>query len=115
MSERDSAGAPSVQEVMLRDPLEPVTRKERLYLLAVSSVGLFVEYTGLVPTKISALGIEFPKTNQNALLYVLALIILYFLAAFVIYAVARRREPVSATRERIVSPLPGRGREKARP
>ena len=88
MSDRNQAGTPSFGEVLLQDPLQPVTRKERLYLLAVSTVGLFIEYTGLVPTKVSALGIEFGKTNQNALLYVLALIILYFLVAFILYATA---------------------------
>ncbi len=57
-------------------------------LLAVSVLGVVLVKTGLVPTKISALGVEFDKTNQQALLGVLALVSLYFFIAFIIYAAA---------------------------
>jgi hypothetical protein len=100
MSEgRPRGESPSYAEVLVRDPLSPVTRRERLFLLAVRAVGIFVEYTGLVPTRVSPLGIELGRTNQNALLYVHALIIAYFLVAFVVYAAAdflARRGPSSA-------------------
>jgi amino acid permease len=42
--------------------------------------------TGLVPSKISALGLEFSQTDQKSLLSILALITLYFVAAFILYA-----------------------------
>ena len=70
----------------LRDPLSEITRKERLYLLGISTVGITIEYTGLIPSEITTLGIKFGQANQNALLYILALVIAYYLAAFVIYA-----------------------------
>jgi hypothetical protein len=57
-------------------------------LLGVSIVGYAVVKTGLIPTKISALGIEFNQSNQQALLNILALITTYFLVAFVIYVAA---------------------------
>jgi hypothetical protein len=40
--------------------------------------------TGLVPTKIATFGIELEQPNRSALLFLLALVNLYFLAAFVI-------------------------------
>ncbi len=70
----------------LRDQLSEITRKERLYLLGVSTVGITIEYTGLIPTEITTLGIKFGEANPNALLYILALVIAYFLTAFVFYA-----------------------------
>lgn len=73
---------------ILRDPLSEVTRKERTYLLAVSTIGIAIVKTGLVPSQITTLGIVFEKANQNTLLFVLGLVALYFLAAFIIYATA---------------------------
>jgi len=77
---------PSFAEVLVRDPLTPVTRKERLYLLAVSLIGIAMVRTGLVPSKIATFGIELNRPNRSSLLFLLALISIYFLAAFVIYA-----------------------------
>lgn len=76
----------SPRNVMLRDPLSTVTRKERQYLLGVSILGITLVKTGLVPSKISALGIEFAKTDQQSLMTIIGLVTLYFLGAFVIYA-----------------------------
>jgi len=73
------------REFTLSDPLNLVTRKERKLLLVSSILGITVVKTGFIPTKISALGIDFAKTDQNSLLLVLGSIILYFLIAFVIY------------------------------
>jgi hypothetical protein len=71
---------------VLRDPLSEVTRKERVYLLGSSIVGIAILKTGLVPSKITALGIELEKGHQEAILSLLGLVVLYFLAAFVVYA-----------------------------
>lgn len=60
---------PTVQEILVRDPLTPVTRKERLYLLAVSMIGIAMVRTGLVPSKIATFGIELDKPNRHALLF----------------------------------------------
>ena len=71
---------------LLHDPLSEVTRKERRMLLAVSMVGITLVKMELVPTKISALGIEFAKTNQQSLLSIVALVVFYFVIAFLLYA-----------------------------
>jgi hypothetical protein len=99
---------------LVGDPLSEVTRKTRLYLLAVSLIGVAMVTTGLVPTKIATFGIELEQPNRSALLVLIALVNLYFLAAFVIYAVsdfrkwrgqveAARESNIGATRFRMVA------------
>src|SRR6266404_2153310 len=99
----------SASDVRLRDPLSSVTRNERKILLATSAIGLVVRHAGLVPTKIAALGIEFSQIDQRVLLRAIAAIILYFLCAFVLYAmsdlVAWRFEFHGARREGILEQL----------
>ena len=75
-------------EINTRDPLSPVTRAERRALIAASAIVIAIARTGLVPTKISALGVDFGPADQRAFLSVLALVILYFSAAFAVYAAA---------------------------
>lgn len=90
-------------EVAVRDPLTAVTRKERLYLLAVSMIGVAMVRTGLVPTKVATFGIELDQPNRSSLLLLLALVTVYFLIAFIIYAAAdfvARREALKAARRR---------------
>ena len=70
------------------DPLSDVTRKERRLLLAVSILAIGIVKTGLLPEKVSALGIEFSHADQKSLLGIFTIIIGYFLAAFVVYAAA---------------------------
>jgi hypothetical protein len=72
-------------EIALSDLLKPETRKARLYLLGVSMVGITIVYTGLVPQQLTTLGITFGEADRRSLLFILALVILYFLAAFVVY------------------------------
>jgi len=43
---------------------------------------------GLIPTRISALGIEFSQTDQATLLRILTAAIIYFLLAFLVYALS---------------------------
>lgn len=71
--------------ISLKDPLSQVTRAERRMLLGISALSIFVTSTGLIPTKISALGVDFGQSDQRALLLVLALVVAYFLGAFVVY------------------------------
>ena len=78
----------------LSDPLSDIARKERRNLIAASTIGLYVSWTGL-----TTLGIELSLTEQRNFLILLALIILYFAIAFVTYGLAdyfiyreRRRE-----------------------
>jgi hypothetical protein len=93
---------PTLAEALVGDPLSEVTRKTRLYLLAVSLVGVAMVMTGLVPTKIATFGIELEQPNRNALLFLIAFVNLYFLVAFIIYAVSDFRKwlgQVEAARE----------------
>ena len=72
--------------IRLRDPLTETTRKERRALLGASAVGIVIVKSGLVPSKINALGIEFTRTDQRALILAIGAIVTYFLVAFAIYA-----------------------------
>jgi hypothetical protein len=72
----------------VRDPLSEVTRKERRTLLAVSAVGTVMVKANIVPQKISALGIDFGEINKTILLRSIALLAIYFLVAFSLYAVS---------------------------
>jgi len=93
-------------EISVRDPLSEITRKERRSLLALSTLGIIMVKTGLIPERISAFGVEFSKTDQKSLLFVVAFIIVYFLVSFVIYAwsdFASWRIAVNSARQRWLS------------
>ena len=79
---------PSAAETAVRDPLTEVTRKERRLLLGMCVLGIVLVKTGLVPTKISAFGIEFSHTDQKSILIILAFVVSYFLVAFIIYGIS---------------------------
>ena len=89
---------PSVSS--LSDPLSELARKERRNLLAASTLGIAIAKVGLVPEKISALGIDFSSTNKGALLLLLVGLVVYFLLSFLIYGLADfarwRREVLSS-------------------
>lgn len=74
-------------------------------LLASSVVALAVVKIGLVPEKISALGIDLTVNNQVGFLIVIGFIVAYFLFAFVIYGasdfIAWRVETTSFKLERV--------------
>ena len=67
----------------LTDPLSETTRKERRNLLIASTIGILVAKMGLIPSQISALGIEFSAPNQQVFIQLVGFIIIYFLIAFV--------------------------------
>jgi hypothetical protein len=75
-----------LERLRVGEVLSPVTRAERRTLLAVALLAAAVAHTGLIPSKISALGIEFARTDQRALLLILAVIVIYFTTTFTIYA-----------------------------
>ena len=79
---------PSPVEILLRDPLSEVTRKERRILLGACAIAFTIARTGLVPSRISALGVDFTAGDQKSLLSIMALVITYFLAAFLTYAIS---------------------------
>jgi hypothetical protein len=72
----------------LGDPLSALARAERRNLLVASVVGFMVAEAGLVPQQISALGVTFSALEQDVLLLLMAAVILYFLAAFVVVGLA---------------------------
>lgn len=72
----------------LTDFLSDIARRERRNLLFASTTGIFVAHLGLVPMKLSALGIEFSTPEQSSFLVLVALVIAYFIGAFGIYGLA---------------------------
>ena len=74
--------------ILLQDPLTEVTRRERRMLLAASLLALTVVHAGIVPEKISAIGVEFSKVDQRYILLLLGLVILYFMVGFFTYALS---------------------------
>lgn len=74
------------RDLVVYDPLTETTRKERRVLLGVSALGIALVKVPLVPTKFTALGLEFTSTNQAVLLTLYSLLVAYFLVGFLIYA-----------------------------
>jgi hypothetical protein len=72
-------------ETALQDPIGEETRKSRLYLLGLGMVGIAIVHTGLVPQELTTLGLKFGEANRQALLIILALVVLYYLTAFLLY------------------------------
>lgn len=77
--------------IILKDPLSPISRKTRRNLLVSSVIAIFIVYTGLIPTKISTLGVEFSNADQSSLLIVLGFIVIYFIIAFYLSGIADYR------------------------
>ena len=75
-------------EAMLRDPLGDVARKERRSLLGISAIAILIGRTGLVPAKIENFGISFATPERQALLWVFVAVVVYYTAAFIVYAIS---------------------------
>jgi len=72
----------------LADPLTPIARAERRNLLLAATLAILVAHVNLVPTRMSALGLEFAPPAQASFLVIAALVVGYFCVAFGMYAVA---------------------------
>ena len=72
----------------LADPLSAISRAERRNLLLAATLAILIAHVNLVPTQISALGLEFAPPAQAAFLVITALVVGYFIIAFGMYAVA---------------------------
>jgi uncharacterized membrane protein YeaQ/YmgE (transglycosylase-associated protein family) len=92
-------GEVTYADVAVQDPLDAVTRQQRLYLLAVSMIGVAIVTTGLVPSKIATFGIELNKPDRSGLLFLLALVTIYFLVSFIIYSASDYAKREKALRE----------------
>jgi hypothetical protein len=62
------------------------TQKDRKHLLISSVIGIAIGTSGIIPTRVSALGIEFSYQDRVALLWVLWGIVFYLLVAFCLHA-----------------------------
>jgi hypothetical protein len=92
------AGDLLTKDLITYDPLSETTRRERTALLGLSMLGIALVKVPLVPEKLAFLGIEFAKVQQGTFVKLYALVIVYYLFAFCIYAftdyVAWRRHEV---------------------
>ena len=75
----------SLKELLVQDPLSQVTRRNRRWLLSISLVGAIMGLTDLVPTKIPSLGLLFSDADRGALLFIVAILIVYLAVAFLAY------------------------------
>lgn len=73
---------------ILVDPLSPVCRRARRNLLAAGVGGILVGRAGLVPTQLAGFGISLGVPEQNWLVSLLVLTIVYFVVAFALYGLA---------------------------
>lgn len=72
-----------INVVRVSDPLSPHTRSVRKALLIASVIAIFVSTTGLVPEKISALGIDFSQTDRGTMLRILVWVLSFQLLSFI--------------------------------
>lgn len=73
-------------EALLGDFLADNTVKLRRWLLGLTAVSFYMSTAHMVPTKISALGIEFSAVNQQQFLKISGYILMYFLCSFLVCA-----------------------------
>ena len=92
-------------DILLHDPLSETSRKERKMLLASAALGIMIAYSGLVPSKVPAFGIEFSSADRVAFMNVIAAIIGYFLLAFVVYGALDLLRLRLAHRQQVVEHL----------
>lgn len=74
-----------VEEIQSSNQLSENTRRERRNLLATSVLSIAVVQGRLMPTKIVMAGIEVSADNQLFLFRLVAVVIAYFLIAFLVY------------------------------
>jgi hypothetical protein len=91
MSANQSEGIKHPTQVAYQDPLSGTTRKERRNLMVCAGLSVAMLATRAIPSKITALGIDFTTTDQVALFTVLAVLNSYLVTTFVIYAIADLR------------------------
>lgn len=78
----------TVENPAILNPLSDVTRRERRLLLGTSLIAFAISQGGLIPSEISAFGIVVSEAEQLSLLALVALVLLYFEFAYVIYSSA---------------------------
>ena len=71
----------------LQSPLGDKSARRRTRLMVSGASAAMIAHTGLIPTQIEGLGIQFSTGDQRAFVVILALIVCYTLAAFTLTAV----------------------------
>lgn len=74
-----------IEESNLIEPLSDNTRKQRRHLLLTILIALGITLGNLIPSKVTALGIEVSKAQQTNLHLLLAVVIVYFMVSFSLY------------------------------
>jgi len=72
----------------LAEPLREATRKLRRAVLGLSALVVAAVWAGLLPQRISVLGIDFTSLESSKLLALTAILLLFFLFEFTIYALS---------------------------
>ena len=74
--------------IRVTDPLSQNTRVVRKSLLVSSVIAIAVVKTGFIPTKISALGLEFSQADRGSMLWLIGAVVAFFLLSFLVAAFA---------------------------
>lgn len=72
--------------IRVADPLTAHTRGVRKSLLISSVIAIAVAKTGFIPTKISALGLEFSQADRGSMLWLIGTVVAFFLLSFLVSA-----------------------------
>jgi hypothetical protein len=75
-------------ELLLQDPLTNTTRRVRAGLLWACVLGVIIEKTGLLPSKVDNFGIEFTADHKIFILVIILGAVLYFAIEFFVYALS---------------------------
>jgi hypothetical protein len=70
---------------VLINPFSDITRRARKFLLLVTLIGFAITWAGLVPNKITAFDIELSTSDQDAILILNMITLLYFIITFWLY------------------------------
>jgi len=72
--------------IRVADPLSKHTRGVRKSLLVSSVISIAVAKTGFIPTKVSALGLEFSQADRGSMLWLIGAVVSFFLLSFLVSA-----------------------------
>ena len=72
--------------IRVTDPLSQHTRGVRKSLLVSSVIAIAVAKTGFIPTKVSALGLEFSQADRGSMLWLIGAVVAFFLLSFLVSA-----------------------------
>jgi hypothetical protein len=68
----------------ISDPLSPLTRKNRSWLLGISLLGVLFVQVGLIPETLSFFGTEFKQWDNTTLIVVAISVCIFYLISFIV-------------------------------